>query len=76
MTNGPYAEYVIAGAATVAGIAAVLWALGELFPSYIELAKNVTNNWNEIDSGNGYIVLTLTAWGLIFTAVGALIWGP
>ena len=76
MTNGPYAEYVIAGAATVAGIAAVLWALGELLPSYIELAKNVTNNWNEIDSGNGYIVLTLTAWGLIFTAVGALIWGP
>ena len=76
MRNGPYAEYVIAGAATVAGIAAVLWALGELLPSYIELAKNVTNNWNEIDSGNGYIVLTLTAWGLIFTAVGALIWGP
>lgn len=76
MTNGPYADYVIAGAATVAGIAAVLWALGELLPTYMETAKMMEANAKEIAIGGAEIVATLGVWGLIFAGVGILIFGP
>ena len=74
--SGPQAAYLAIGAAVVAGIAAVLWALGELLPTYMETAMMMEANAKEIAIGGAEIVATLGVWGLIFAAVGALLFGP
>jgi hypothetical protein len=74
--NKEMAKYLAAGAGVVAGISAVLWALGELLPTYMKTAMMMEANAKEIAIGGAEIVATLTAWGLIFAGVGALLWGP
>lgn len=70
--DGKVAGYLAAGAAAVAGISAVLWALGELLPTYMETAMMMEANAKEIAIGGAEIVATLTVWGLIFAGVGAI----
>lgn len=70
--DGKVAKYLATGAAVVAGIAAVLWALGELLPTYMETAMMMEANAKEIAIGGAEIVATLTVWGLIFAGVGAI----
>ena len=60
----------------LASIAAVLWALGELLPTYMETAMMMEANAKEIAIGGVEIVATLGVWGLIFAGVGALLFGP
>ena len=74
--SGPQAAYLAIGAAVVAGIAAVLWALGELLPTYMETAMMMEANAKEIAIGGAEIVATLGVWGLIFFALGSFIGGP
>lgn len=70
------AQYIAIGAATVAGIGLVLYALGEMLPSYIDLSLRMAKDWKAISKGGAIIAATITAWGLIFTAIGALVFGP
>jgi hypothetical protein len=70
--DGKVAGYLAAGAAAVAGISAVLWALGELLPTYMETAMMMEANAKEIAIGGAEIVATLTVWGLIFAGIGAI----
>jgi hypothetical protein len=74
--SGPQAAYLAIGAAVVAGIAAVLWALGAMLPTYMETAMMMEENAKEIAIGGAEIVATLAVWGLIFLAIGALLFGP
>ena len=74
--SGPQAAYLAIGATVVAGIAAVLLALGELLPTYMETAMMMEANAKEIAIGGAEIVATLGVWGLIFAGVGALLFGP
>jgi energy-coupling factor transporter transmembrane protein EcfT len=74
--SGPQAAYLAIGAAVVAGIAAVLWALGELLPVYMDTAMMMEANAKEIAIGGAEIVATLGVWGLIFFALGSFIGGP
>lgn len=74
--SGPQAAYLAIGATVVAGIAAVLWALGELLPTYMETAMMMEANAKEIAIGGAEIVATLGVWGLIFAGIGTLLFGP
>ena len=71
-----FATQLVIGAATVAGIAAVLWAIAEMMPTYINTALMMYKDWKAISKGGAIIAATITAWGLIFTAIGALVFGP
>lgn len=70
------ALYLVTGAAAIAGIAGILWSLGEMMPSYIKLSKEMAKDWKLISKGGAIIAATITAWGLIMTGIGALIFGP
>ena len=74
--SGPQAAYLAIGATVVAGIAAVLLALGELLPTYMKTAMMMEANAKEIAIGGTEIVATLGVWGLIFAGIGALLFGP
>lgn len=74
--SGPQAAYLAIGATVVAGIAAVLLALGELLPTYMETAMMMEANAKEIAIGGAEIVATLGVWGLIFAGIGTLLFGP
>ena len=74
--NGPQAAYLAVGAAVVTGIAAVLWTLAELLPTYMDTAMMMEANAKQIAIGGAEIVATLGVWGLIFAGVGALLFGP
>lgn len=66
------ASFLAMGAAAIAGIAAVLWSLGEMLPSYIDVCVNMYENAKAVSVGGLEIVATLAVWGLIMTGIGAL----
>lgn len=60
------------GAAAITAVGALLWALGEMLPNYIDICVNMYDNAKEVAVGGLEIVATLTVWGLIMTGIGAL----
>ena len=66
------AAFLAMGAAAIAGIAAIMWSLGEMLPSYIDICINMYDHAKETAVGGLEIVATLTVWGLIMTGIGAL----
>lgn len=60
------------GGLVVAGIGGILYLLGEMLPSYIDLCLKMQKDAAKIAIGGLEIVATLTAWGLIMVAIGAL----
>lgn len=60
------------GTLAIAAVGALLWALGEMLPNYIDICVNMYDNAKTVAIGGLEIVATLTVWGLIMTGIGAL----
>ena len=65
-------ETIAKGALTVAAISGLLWLMSQAFDPYIDLCIKMYENGKATALGGLEIVATLTAWGVIMVAVGAL----
>lgn len=68
-----FKKYMATGAAVVLGIGGVLWAIGQLLPSYVETANLVYDNAEALAIGTLEIIGLITAWGLFIGAIGFIV---
>ena len=74
--NPAVAIALAVGAATIAGISGVLWAISQMLPDYVDLTLLIHKNWSAIKKGSAEIVLIIGGWGLLFGAIGAIVANP